>query len=81
MKLKGIFSAALCLLLGATAIFAQPRITQEHKDRAADIVAQMTLDEKISYVGGYDSWGARTHEEYLLSTKENMKFTFGFKGI
>lgn len=32
-------------------------------------------------IGGDDSWGARTHEEYLLSTKENMKFTFGFKGI
>ena len=37
MKLKGIFSTALCLLLGATATFAHPRITQEHKDRAAII--------------------------------------------
>lgn len=32
-------------------------------------------------IGGDDSWGARTHDEYLLSTKENLKFTFGFKGI
>lgn len=32
-------------------------------------------------IGGDDSWGAKTHEEYLLSTEENMKFTFGFKGI
>ena len=32
-------------------------------------------------IGGDDTWGARTHDEYLLSTKENMKFTFGFKGI
>lgn len=32
-------------------------------------------------IGGDDSWGARTHDEYLLSTEENMKFTFGFKGI
>ncbi len=32
-------------------------------------------------VGGDDSWGAKTHEEYLLNTEEEMKFTFGFKGI
>ena len=32
-------------------------------------------------VGGDDSWGAKTHEEYLLDTKNNMKFTFSFKGI
>ena len=36
-------------LKGYTATFAQSRITQEHKDRAADIVSQMTLDEKKSY--------------------------------
>lgn len=32
-------------------------------------------------VGGDDSWGAKTHEEYLLNTEKPMKFTFGFKGI
>ena len=32
-------------------------------------------------IGGDDSWGAKTHDEYLLNTKENLKFTFGFKGI
>ena len=32
-------------------------------------------------VGGDDSWGAKTHKEYLLNTEEPMKFTFGFKGI
>lgn len=32
-------------------------------------------------VGGDDSWGAKTHEEYLLDTKNKMKFTFSFKGI
>lgn len=38
---------------------AQPRVTQEHKDRAAAIVAQMTLDEKIDYVGGFEHWYIR----------------------
>ena len=32
-------------------------------------------------VGGDNSWGARTHEEYLLKTDEKMEFAFCFKGI
>ncbi|MDO4470498.1 MAG: glycoside hydrolase family 2 TIM barrel-domain containing protein [Bacillota bacterium] len=32
-------------------------------------------------VGGDDSWGAKTHEEYLLNVEEPMRFIFGFKGI
>ena len=34
----------------------QYEVTQEHKDRAAEIVKQMTLEEKIAYVGGYQDW-------------------------
>ena len=34
-------------------------VTQEHKDRAAAIVKQMTLEEKIDYVGGYQAWYVR----------------------
>ena len=34
-------------------------VTQEHKDRAAEIVKQMTLEEKIAYIGGYESWYVR----------------------
>ena len=32
-------------------------------------------------VGGDDSWGARTHEEYLLKSDEKMTFSFVFKGL
>ena len=32
-------------------------------------------------IGGDDSWGARTHEEYLLKTDEKMTFSFVFKGL
>ena len=32
-------------------------------------------------IGGDDSWGARTHEEYLLNTDEKMTFSFVFKGL
>lgn len=78
MKLTRIFSTALCLLLGATATFAQPRITQEHKDRAADIVSQMTLDEKIAYIGGYESWYIRPVERLGLPA---VKMVDGPQGV
>ena len=32
-------------------------------------------------IGGDDSWGARTHEEYLLKTDKKMEFSFVFKGL
>lgn len=32
-------------------------------------------------VGGDDSWGAKTHEEYLLKCTEPMEFAFSFRGI
>ena len=31
-------------------------------------------------VGGDDSWGARTHPEYLLPSGE-LEFSFGFQGL
>ena len=32
-------------------------------------------------IGGDDSWGARTHEEYLLKTDKKMEFSFVLKGL
>ena len=32
-------------------------------------------------IAGDDSWGARTHEEYLLDVSKSMEFSFVFKGI
>ena len=32
-------------------------------------------------IGGDDSWGARTHEEFLLKTCGRMTFAVDFKGI
>jgi beta-galactosidase len=32
-------------------------------------------------IGGDDSWGARTHPEYLLDISRKMEFTFRFRGI
>lgn len=32
-------------------------------------------------VAGDDSWGAQTHEEYLLDVSQKMEFTFHIKGI
>ena len=51
----------ICLTAAVTALTAvgQSKITQEHKDRAAEVVKQMTLEEKIDYIGGYESWYVR----------------------
>ena len=32
-------------------------------------------------VGGDNSWGARTHDEYLLDVSKRMEFTFRFVGV
>lgn len=32
-------------------------------------------------VGGDDSWGARTHDEYLIDNTKRLEFHFSFKGI
>ncbi len=32
-------------------------------------------------VGGDDSWGARTHEEYLIDVSRDVEFSFAFRGI
>jgi beta-galactosidase len=31
-------------------------------------------------IAGDDSWGARTHEEYLLKTDRRLVFAFDFRG-
>ena len=41
------------LLIAATLPLRAQEITQAHKDRAAALVAQMTLKEKITFVAGY----------------------------
>ena len=43
----------------AMPLSAQYKVTQEHKSRAAEVVSKMTLDEKIAYIGGYESWYVR----------------------
>lgn len=42
----------LSLSMAAVMSYAQPRITQEHKDRAADLVSKMTLEEKCILIHG-----------------------------
>ena len=52
--MKKILAFALAMA-AVLPLAAQGRITQEHKDRAAEVVKQMTLDEKIAYIAGHDS--------------------------
>ena len=39
------------------------------------------VNKALMGVGGDDSWGAKTHEEYLIPADKYMKFSFYFKGI
>ena len=52
----------LFLVLAVTvtvSVSAQYKVVQEHKERAAEVVKKMTLDEKIAYIAGYESWYVR----------------------
>ena len=59
MKIKSLFAAALAVLIASVGCtpkhtnFDNPyAVTQEHRERAAALVAQMTLEEKCDYIGG-----------------------------
>ena len=53
--------AILLLILAVLALplSAQYKVTEQHKQRAAEVVKQMTLEEKIEYIAGYESWYIR----------------------
>lgn len=74
---KKIFTT-LSVLVFAVALNAQSRITQEHKDRAAHVVSQMTLEEKINYIAGYDSWYIRAIDRLGLPA---VKMADGPQGV
>ena len=80
--MKNIYIQILiCLTLcGLSCVdsYAHRRVTQEHKDRAAEIVAQMTLEEKIAYIGGYESWYIRPVERLGLPA---IKMVDGPQGV
>lgn len=56
--LSSLFCFLLCLFGGCSALSAQ-RLAPESKERAAALVARMTLDEKLAYIGGYDAFYIR----------------------
>ena len=56
MKKTFLFLMFAALTLSVS---AQYKVTEAHKQRAAEIVKKMTLEEKIDYIGGYKSWYVR----------------------
>ena len=53
----------LLTLLSCCGLFwgaAAQRIAPEAKERAAALVARMTLEEKLAYIGGYDAFYIRS---------------------
>ena len=45
---------------------SQPKFSRENEQRAAQIVSQMTLQEKAEYVGGFEDWYIRAIERLGL---------------
>ena len=74
---RRIFTTLSALVLAVT-LNAQSRITQEHMDRAAQVVGQMTLEEKINYIAGYDSWYIRAIDRLGLPA---VKMADGPQGV
>lgn len=54
------------VIFSASAQLKQYRVTEEHKARAAEVVKKMTLEEKIAYIAGYESWYVRAIERLGL---------------
>lgn len=59
MKIKSLFAVALAVLIASVGCTPKHTnsdnpyaVTQKHRERAAALVAQMTLEEKCDYVGG-----------------------------
>ena len=59
MKIQSLCAAALAVLLASVSCTSRQTVsdnpyavTQEHRERAAALVAQMTLEEKCDYIGG-----------------------------
>lgn len=59
MKIKSLFAVALAVLIASVGCTPKHTnsdnpyaVTQKHRERAAALVAQMTIEEKCDYVGG-----------------------------
>ena len=59
MKIKSLFAVALAVLIASVGCTPKHTnsdnpyaVTQKHRERAAALVAQMTLEEKCDYIGG-----------------------------
>ena len=61
-KLITMLAAVFICLTGVS----QPRFSKENEQRAAEIVSQMTLQEKAEYVGGFEDWYIRAIERLGL---------------
>ena len=48
--------------MGAASVLSAQQVTPEHEAKARELVEQMTLEEKIDYIGGYNTFFIRPVE-------------------
>ncbi len=58
----------------------EPVVRRHTKNVKPRDLTSVNIDYKQMGVGGDDSWGARTHDEYRLTAKE-YKYSFRMKAI
>lgn len=76
--MKKWFALLLLCCLTATAQDSPLKITEAHKQRAAKIVAKMTIDEKIDFIGGYNDFSIRGIERLGIP---EVKMADGPQGV
>ena len=62
-----------------TAFAATPFFVTHINDISPRNYVEVCIDGKHAGVGGYDSWGARPEQKYLIPANENHGFAFVIK--
>ena len=75
--MRRYIAVIISLMVGLVCV-AQPKFNKENEARAAEIVAKMTLEEKVHYVGGYENWYVRAIERLGLP---EVKMADGPQGV
>ena len=65
--------------MGAASVLSAQQVTPEHEAKARELVEQMTLEEKIDYIGGYNTffirpalWNVSGYRKYAWPTDRRV---------
>ena len=81
-KGRGLIVAGNCINVSALA-YTPSEIEEARHDFELPPVTKTVLRVNLAQmgIGGDDTWGAPTLEDYLIRGEDNLKFSFVIKGI